>query len=388
MTQSQIDALCEALRPFAKEAEEYEGWGTAILSVTDNGENKPRETWYTIHDLRRARTAIANAKAAAAPPHGESVAADPALVGIAEEVTKSGGHWTYCSGCYDTEDGHPTQKYNYSPALQTPIGCGCHECGGLGAVWWHMTDQDVADFEKICEEVDTELELTTRISRLEFVLRGLCKAYAACNGEDHPAYEDAQRVLNGYSETSSPQNNVVGSNVEELRVAAAAIREWMPLTLPENEQGQIHFGRALAEAAAEAIEEFLEPTGKPAQVSAGTVPCPCTLIEQDEDCPIGYPSMLCGICEGKGHTTPDQVTALACEMIKIASDLGEPEDPFAAWESVSLIQSQNDQLWKALWKIAQRDFDGLPLYTPGAMVTTAEAVLAALTPAKEGSDNG
>ncbi len=137
---------------------------------------------------------------------------DPALVGIAEEVAESGGHWTYCSGCYDTEDGHPTQKYAYSPTLQTPIGCGCHECGGLGAVWWYMSDQDVADYAKICEEVDTEFELTTRISRLEFVLRGLSKAYAACNGEDHPAYEEAQRFLNGSSEPPPPQHNVVGED--------------------------------------------------------------------------------------------------------------------------------------------------------------------------------
>lgn len=70
------------------------------------------------------------------------------------------------------------------------------------------------------------------------------------------------------------------------------------------------------------------------------VSCPCTLIEQDEDCPIGYPSMICGICEGNGHTTQEQVTALACEMIKIASDVGEPEDPFAAWESIELLKSQ------------------------------------------------
>ncbi|MFN7025747.1 MAG: hypothetical protein ACK4QP_14770 [Pseudorhizobium sp.] len=63
------------------------------------------------------------------------------------------------------------------------------------------------------------------------------------------------------------------------------------------------------------------------------------LIEQDEDCTIGYPSMICGVCEGKGHTTPEHDLALASEMIKISSDMGEPEDPFAAWESVSLIKS-------------------------------------------------
>jgi len=44
---------------------------------------------------------------------------------------------------------------------------------------------------------------------------------------------------------------------EQLRLAAASIREWMPETLPADENGQIHFARALAESAAEAIEKFL-----------------------------------------------------------------------------------------------------------------------------------
>lgn len=79
---------------------------------------------------------------------------DPALLGIAAEMKESGGHWMPCTGCYDTEDGHPTQKYAYSPALQTDIGCGCHECGGLGAVWWHMTDEELAQFEKECAGID------------------------------------------------------------------------------------------------------------------------------------------------------------------------------------------------------------------------------------------
>jgi len=32
-----------------------------------------------------------------------------------------------------------------------------------------------------------------------------------------------------------------------------------------------------------------------------TVPCPCTTIAQDETCPVGYPSLLCEDCDGKGH---------------------------------------------------------------------------------------
>lgn len=45
--------------------------------------------------------------------------------------------------------------------------------------------------------------------------------------------------------------------VEDLRLAASSIRTWMPETLPANEQGQVHFARALAESAAEAIEAYL-----------------------------------------------------------------------------------------------------------------------------------
>lgn len=93
------------------------------------------------------------------------------------------------------------------------------------------------------------------------------------------------------------------------------------------------------------------------------VACPCTLIEQDEDCPVGYPSLLCGACDGKGHTTQEQVTALACEMIKIASDNGGPEDPFAAWESIDLIKSQHERMRKALAPFAEvaDRFDGVPV---------------------------
>lgn len=78
------------------------------------------------------------------------------------------------------------------------------------------------------------------------------------------------------------------------------------------------------------------------------VPCPCTPIERDEDCPVGYPSLLCGVCEGTGNTTPEQVTALACEMLKIASDTGGPEDPFATWETIDLIKTERDHFYKQL----------------------------------------
>jgi hypothetical protein len=100
--------------------------------------------------------------------------------------------------------------------------------------------------------------------------------------------------------------------------------------------------------------------------------------------------MICGVCDGKGHTTPDQVTALACEMIKIASDVGEPEDPFAAWESIELLKSQREQLRKALtdmvppkltWK--ERDADGFLAHHQVGAINAARAALASTEGAGE-----
>lgn len=41
------------------------------------------------------------------------------------------------------------------------------------------------------------------------------------------------------------------------------------------------------------------------------VACPCTLIEQDETCPVGYPSLLCEDCDGKGVLSPSAAAVVA-----------------------------------------------------------------------------
>lgn len=48
---------------------------------------------------------------------------------------KDEGFWHSCSGCYDTEDGHPTGSYAHSAVFGCALGSGCHECGGLGVIW-------------------------------------------------------------------------------------------------------------------------------------------------------------------------------------------------------------------------------------------------------------
>lgn len=45
--------------------------------------------------------------------------------------------------------------------------------------------------------------------------------------------------------------------------------------------------------------------------------CHCTKIQQDESCPIGYPSLLCEICDGKGVVPSPRAQALE-EAAKIA----------------------------------------------------------------------
>lgn len=68
----------------------------------------------------------------------------------------------------------------------------------------------------------------------------------------------AVEFANEFGDTQPPAPSV--ELIEDLRLAASSIRQWMPETLPANEQGQIHFARLLAESAAEAIEAFLAVT--------------------------------------------------------------------------------------------------------------------------------
>jgi hypothetical protein len=54
--------------------------------------------------------------------------------------------WTdSCSGCYETEDGHPVGEYDYDPKHNCAIGAGCEECGYTGksrrAEWIPFDDQ-------------------------------------------------------------------------------------------------------------------------------------------------------------------------------------------------------------------------------------------------------
>ena len=63
------------------------------------------------------------------------------LVGVQEQMKEGAGFWHSCSGCHETEDGHPVGSYPYSDVFKCALGNGCSECGGIGAVW-DNTDYD------------------------------------------------------------------------------------------------------------------------------------------------------------------------------------------------------------------------------------------------------
>lgn len=77
-----------------------------------------------------------------AADHRDAAGVDTLVAKDVQRVMADGdGFWAPCSGCYETEDGHPVGEYPYSSIFQCILGGGCRECGGLGAVW-DNTDYD------------------------------------------------------------------------------------------------------------------------------------------------------------------------------------------------------------------------------------------------------
>ncbi|WP_455296417.1 hypothetical protein [Brucella pituitosa] len=60
------------------------------------------------------------------------------------------------------------------------------------------------------------------------------------------------------------------------------------------------------------------------------VDCACTKIQQDEHCLVGYPSLLCEICDGKGVVPPPCARALELSSLeriaKLADDYDMPDE--------------------------------------------------------------
>ncbi|MBN3761268.1 hypothetical protein [Burkholderia sp. Ac-20365] len=59
------------------------------------------------------------------------------LAGVPDALATGEGQWEPCAGCHESEDGQAIGDYPYSDVLQSDLGAGCVECGGIGAVWMH-----------------------------------------------------------------------------------------------------------------------------------------------------------------------------------------------------------------------------------------------------------
>lgn len=78
------------------------------------------------------------------------------LEGVAEVLAEGHGFWRSCTGCHETEDGHPVGRYAYSSVLQCSLGSGCSECGGLGATW---DNTDYGEVVRLMLDADADEEV-------------------------------------------------------------------------------------------------------------------------------------------------------------------------------------------------------------------------------------
>ena len=91
-----------------------------------------------------------------------------------------------------------------------------------------------------------------------------------------------------------------------------------------------HYGLVVDQAKAIGLEvSALEP-------SAGD--CECTKTQQDETCPVGYPSLLCEICDGKGVVQPSAARELALE--EILREVDEIERKVWAWSGSAFLNNE------------------------------------------------
>ncbi|MBN3851953.1 hypothetical protein G3N59_01045 [Paraburkholderia sp. Ac-20340] len=119
----------------------------------------PQETWHSVYINERDALDWAskheNAKVTplyAAPVASAAVASTTPmeLLGVEDALKNEYGFWRTCSGCHETEDGHPVGHYPFSAILKCDLGSGCRECGGIGAVW------DDTDYEAMAAAGDAD----------------------------------------------------------------------------------------------------------------------------------------------------------------------------------------------------------------------------------------
>jgi hypothetical protein len=116
------------------------------------------------------------------------------LKGIPEAILEGSGSWRTCTGCHETEDGHPVGHYPHSKVLDCALGGGCAECGGIGAVW------DTTDYAAMADEGWAQMQ------------------------REQAAQERAERVSGGWLPITAPGQVAVGDKLK-FTIGEAEYRE-------------------------------------------------------------------------------------------------------------------------------------------------------------------
>ncbi|HEY4529362.1 MAG TPA: hypothetical protein VIG97_03385 [Luteimonas sp.] len=95
--------------------------------------------------LESERRRLQESASAPQPPSGGEIRVSARRV--VEAIENGDGFWRPCSGCYETSDGYNVHGFPFSTTFQCHLGGGCHECGGLGAVW------DTTDYAAFGDEM-------------------------------------------------------------------------------------------------------------------------------------------------------------------------------------------------------------------------------------------
>ena len=156
MTLSERDTVLAALRSSssagAREAlESIDAILDAVWSTNDRAEE--------VDGLVKIKAIIRSALS----DHGVQIRAgiepSPAVI----ESLKSGierqrddGFWRSCSGCFETVDGYSSQPVD--EIFNCQLGCGCRQCGGIGAVWDNTDYDDMVSFMLAEDEADERNE--------------------------------------------------------------------------------------------------------------------------------------------------------------------------------------------------------------------------------------
>ncbi|NPU69991.1 hypothetical protein HL667_33720 [Bradyrhizobium sp. 83012] len=164
--------------------------------------------------------------------------------GVSEQLNERAGSWQSCSGCHELNEGHDTGPY--SDVFKCALGLGCHECGGIGAVW------DATDYEALV--VAAERSRNMDPDELDY---------------DHPRFnQGVQHVIDLLSRTIGAEGWVAGDGSEDydcdlqqtlLNILAAR-------GLYDSDTGEY---LSAARARRVAIEECMEKIGSLRQSEAG-----------------------------------------------------------------------------------------------------------------------